>query len=77
MAFGSIVQIPGIGGGVQVVSVLVFTEIYRLPLEAAAGLAVFIWIITFVVIVPVGFVLAFHEGLNWRKLKHLSKDVTL
>ena len=77
MAFGSIVQIPGIGGGVQVVSVLVFTEIYRLPLEAAAGLAVFIWIITFVVVVPVGFVLAFHEGLNWRKLKHLSKDVSL
>jgi uncharacterized protein (TIRG00374 family) len=77
MAFGSVVQIPGIGGGVQVISILVFTEIYRLPLEAAAGLAVFIWIITFVVIVPVGLVFAFHEGLSWRKLRELPKDVSL
>ena len=54
-------------------SVLVFTEIYGLPVEAAAGLAVFIWIITFVVIVPVGFVCAFHEGLNWSKLRRLPQ----
>jgi glycosyltransferase 2 family protein len=77
LAFGSIVQIPGIGGGVQVMSVLVFTEIYHLPVEAAAGLAVFIWIITFVVVVPVGLVCAFHEGLNWSKLRQLPKDVSL
>jgi glycosyltransferase 2 family protein len=77
MAFGSVVQIPGIGGGVQVISILVFTEIYRIPLEAAAGLAVFIWIITFVVIVPVGLACAFHEGLSWRKLRELPKDVSL
>ena len=77
MAFGSIVQIPGIGGGIQVVSILVLTEIYRLPLEAATGVAIFIWIITFVVIVPVGFVCAVHEGLSWTKLKQLPKDVSL
>jgi uncharacterized protein (TIRG00374 family) len=77
MALGSIVQIPGVGGGVQVVAVLVFTEIYHFPVESAAGLAIFIWIITFVVIVPVGFVCAFHEGLTWRKLKQLPKDVSL
>lgn len=77
MAFGSLIQLPGIGGGVQVVSVLVLTEIYKLPLEAAAGVAVFIWIITFVVIVPVGFVCAFQQGLNWSKLRQLPKDVPL
>ena len=77
MAFGSLVQIPGIGGGIQVVSVLVLTEIYRMPVEPAAGLAVFIWFITFVVVVPIGFVCAFHEGLNWSKLRQLPKDVSL
>jgi uncharacterized protein (TIRG00374 family) len=77
MAFGSLVQIPGIGGGVQIVSVLVLTEIYHLPFEAAAGLAIFIWIITFVVVVPVGFVCAFHEGLSWSKLRQLPKDASL
>ncbi|HEX4595043.1 MAG TPA: lysylphosphatidylglycerol synthase transmembrane domain-containing protein [Bryobacteraceae bacterium] len=77
LAFGSIVQLPGIGGGVQVVSVLVLTEIYHLPIEAASAVAVFIWSITFVVVVPVGFVCAFHEGLNWSKLRQLPKDVSL
>lgn len=77
LAFGSLLQIPGIGGGIQVVSVLVLTEIYRLPIESAAGVAVFIWFITFVVIVPVGLLCAFHQGLNWSKIRHLPKDVAL
>ena len=77
VAFGSIVQIPGIGGGIQVASIVVLTEIYGLPLEAASGLAIFIWIITFVVVVPFGLLCAFHEGLNWSKLRHLPQDVPL
>jgi uncharacterized protein (TIRG00374 family) len=77
VAFGSIVQIPGIGGGIQVVSIVVLTEIYNLPLEAATGVAIFIWIITFVVVVPFGLLCAFHQGINWSKLKHLPQDVPL
>jgi hypothetical protein len=77
VAFGSIVQIPGIGGGIQVASIVVLTEIYGLPLEAATGLAIFIWIITFVVVVPFGLLCAFHQGVNWSKLRHLSQDVPL
>ena len=77
LAFGSLLQIPGIGGGIQVVAVIVLTEIYRLPVAAAAGVALFIWIITVVVLIPVGFVCALHEGLSWSKLKQLPKDVSL
>lgn len=77
VAFGSIVQIPGIGGGIQVASIVVLTEIYGLPLEAATGLAIFIWIITFVVVVPFGLLCAFHEGINWSKLRHLPQDVPI
>jgi uncharacterized membrane protein YbhN (UPF0104 family) len=77
VAFGSVVQIPGIGGGIQIVSIVVLTQIYGLSLEAATGLAIFIWIITFVVVVPFGFLCAFHQGINWSKLKHLPQDVPL
>jgi uncharacterized protein (TIRG00374 family) len=77
MAFGSLVQIPGIGGGLQVVAALVLTEIYRLPLETAIGVSIFIWFITFVVIMPVGFVCAIQQGLNWTKLRQLPKDISL
>ena len=75
VAFGSVVQIPGIGGGVQVVSVLVLTEIFKIPLEAATGLAILIWLLSWVIIVPFGLAFAFHEGLNWKKISHITEDV--
>ena len=74
VSFGSVLQIPGIGGGVQVVSALVLTEIFGLPLEAATGMALLIWVLTFVAIVPFGLLFAFHEGINLQKLKHLPEE---
>jgi uncharacterized protein (TIRG00374 family) len=74
MAFGSAVQIPGIGGGMQVTSIIVLTQIYGLSVESATGVALFLWVITVVVVVPVGLLCALHEGLNWSKIKQLSKS---
>jgi uncharacterized protein (TIRG00374 family) len=75
VAFGSVVQIPGVGGGVQVVSVLVLNELFGVSLEVATSVALLVWIITFVVIAPFGMILALHEGLNWRKLKEIEREV--
>jgi uncharacterized membrane protein YbhN (UPF0104 family) len=72
IAFGSIVQIPGVGGGTQIATTVVLTELYGLPLEVSTGIAVLLWIVTFVSVVPVGLGLAAHEGLNWGKLRHLE-----
>ncbi len=77
VAFGSIVQIPGVGGGLQVVAVLVLTELFGIAIEPASSIAVMIWIIIFVVIVPVGLLLAAHEGLSIRKLRQMEKEVSL
>ena len=74
-SFGAVVQIPGIGGGVQVVSVLVLTKIFGLPVELATSMAVLIWLVSFVTVVPFGLVLALHEGLSWRKLRELEREV--
>jgi uncharacterized protein (TIRG00374 family) len=74
VSFGAAVQIPGIGGGVQVVSVLVLTELFGVRLEVATSFALLLWIITFVAVVPFGFGLALKEGLDWRALRRLSKE---
>jgi uncharacterized protein (TIRG00374 family) len=71
-AFGGLVQIPGIGGGVQVASIVAFTQILGLSLEAASGISIFVWAMQAIAIVPVGALCAFYEGLNWSKLKLLS-----
>ena len=59
----------------QVAAVVVLTELFGLPLEAASGFAIALWLVTFVTVVPFGIVLAFREGLNWRKLSHVREEV--
>lgn len=77
LAFGTVVQIPGIGGGMQVVSILVLTELFRVPLEISTSVALVLWFISFVVVVPVGVALALHEGIRWRSLGQLEPEVIL
>ena len=74
VSFGTVVQIPGIGGGMQVVAVLVLTKIFGVSVELATSIAVLLWLITFVVIVPFGLAAALHEGLSWRKLRELERE---
>jgi uncharacterized protein (TIRG00374 family) len=74
VSIGSAIQLPGVGGGMQVASILVLTEFFGLSLEVSTGIALVIWAISFLIIVPVGLVLAFREGLNWRKLTRITEE---
>ena len=74
VSFGSIIQIPGIGGGVQVASVLVLTELFGVKLELATSFALLVWIMSFVVVVPFGLVLAVKEGLDWHSLRQIGRE---
>ena len=74
VSFGGVVQIPGIGGGTQVAAALVLTELFGTKLELAASFAVFLWIITFVAVVPAGLSLALKEGLDWHSLRQLGRE---
>jgi uncharacterized protein (TIRG00374 family) len=77
IAFGAIIQLPGIGGGIQVASVLVLTELFGARLEIATAFAFMIWIITFVAVVPAGLLLALKEGLKWNNLRQIGREVSL
>lgn len=77
VSFGNVVQIPGVGGGIQVACVVVLRELFGVPLELATGVAIMLWFITFVVIVPVGLFLGVREGFNWSRLRELRKGVDL
>ena len=76
ISFGAAVQIPGVGGGIQVVSVLVLTELFGVRLEIASTFAVLIWVFTFVAIVPAGAVMALKEGLDWRSLRRIGREAS-
>ena len=74
VAFGSIVQIPGIGGGMQVASVVILTELFGVDLASATGAAILIWLTMYVFVAPIGVLLAVREGLKWRELRHLDTE---
>jgi uncharacterized membrane protein YbhN (UPF0104 family) len=73
VSFGAVFQLPGIGGGVQVASAVVLTQLFGLTLEEASGFALLFWMVSFVSIVPVGLALAFKEGLRLGALREMGE----
>ncbi|MEO8100190.1 MAG: lysylphosphatidylglycerol synthase transmembrane domain-containing protein [Acidobacteriota bacterium] len=74
VTFANIVQIPGVGGGIQLATVLVLTEMYGVEVEAASGIALVIWAFNFLIAVPIGLVMAFREGIQWRNMRHVGDE---
>ena len=70
---GSAAQLPGVGGGSQLASFLVFTLIFGVDKEPAAVATVVIWLITFVGCCVVGFPLLFREGWSVGELKRMAR----
>jgi len=75
VAFGSVVQIPGVGGGPQIVSVVILTQLFRVSMEVASGVALLLWVVSFVIIVPFGLLLAVHEGIRFSRLTGLGEEM--
>lgn len=75
VSFGSVVQIPGVGGGVQIASILVLTEIFHFPLAASTGIALVAWAVSFAGIMPLGLLFALRQGLSWAQLKSATKEI--
>jgi glycosyltransferase 2 family protein len=65
---GSMLQLPGVGGGTQLATIEVLAKIYNVPNELAVSCGILLWLVTFVAIVPVGLLLARQEQVSLRKL---------
>ncbi len=76
VSFGSAIQIPGIGGGMQIAAIVVLTELFGLSLEVSTGLAFVFWATSFATIVPFGIGLALHEGIQVTGLRQLANEAT-
>lgn len=65
---GSMVQLPGVGGGSQLATISAMDHIFDIPKELAVSCGIMLWLVTFVAVVPAGLLLAHHERLSLRKL---------
>ncbi len=76
---GSLVQLPGVGGGSQLATIAMLEHIFGVPKELAASCGITLWLVTFVAVVPLGLGFAHRERLSLRKLSQesLQKEVDI
>ncbi|HWX37782.1 MAG TPA: lysylphosphatidylglycerol synthase transmembrane domain-containing protein [Candidatus Sulfotelmatobacter sp.] len=70
---GSVLQLPGVGGGAQIASFVALTKIFGVEQEPAAAISVVLWIITFAGSTLGGIPLLIHEGLSMGELRQLAR----
>ncbi len=71
---GSVVQAPGIGGGVQVAAIAALTRVFGVDEEPASVAAIVIWLTTFMLAVPLALVLLARQGLSLKALRRLESE---
>jgi glycosyltransferase 2 family protein len=65
---GSVLQLPGVGGGSQLAVIAMLSGPFGAPPELAASCGVLLWLVTFAAVIPAGLLLMHHERLSLRKL---------
>jgi uncharacterized protein (TIRG00374 family) len=70
---GSMVQLPGVGGGSQLATIGTLQHVFLASHELAASCGILIWLVNFVSIIPVGLILAHRERLSLRRLSDESQ----
>jgi uncharacterized protein (TIRG00374 family) len=66
---GSVLQLPGVGGGSQLAVISVLSSpLFNLRQELAVSAGIMLWLVTFMSVIPAGLVLAHYEHVSLRKL---------
>lgn len=69
---GSLVQLPGVGGGSQLAIISTLQHVFKVPRELALSCGILLWLVTFMTVIPLGLALAHHERLSIRGLSKES-----
>jgi len=71
---GSLVALPGVGGGTQLATIFTLRKVFNAPQELAASCGILMWLVTFASVVPAGLILAHRERLSLRQLSAESEQ---
>lgn len=72
--FGSLVQLPGVGGGSQLATITTLNRIFAVKPELAASCGIMLWLVTFMSVIPLGLLLARNERLSLRQVAEESQQ---
>ncbi|MHB1021979.1 MAG: lysylphosphatidylglycerol synthase transmembrane domain-containing protein [Acidobacteriaceae bacterium] len=70
---GSVVQLPGVGGGSQVGTISALTLLFSIPAELAFSAGIMLWLVTFMSVIPAGLIFAQLEKVSLKKVVQASE----
>lgn len=71
---GSMLQLPGVGGGSQLATIAVLQSGFGINPEAAVSCGILLWAVTFMSVIPAGLLLARREHVSMRAVQEAEKD---
>ena len=66
---GSLLQLPGVGGGSQLATIGMLSAAFGIPHELAVSCGMLIWAVTFMSVIPAGLLLARREQVSLRAVE--------
>jgi hypothetical protein len=70
---GGVIQLPGVGGGAQVVTIWALNKVFGVPIGIAALGGILLWLITSVSVLIPGLLLARSEHVSLTALSEASE----
>jgi uncharacterized protein (TIRG00374 family) len=70
---GSMLQLPGVGGGSQLATIEALDKVFHVPSEVAVSCGILLWLVCFMAVIPVGLLLAHRERISLRKVSEESQ----
>jgi hypothetical protein len=71
---GSMLQLPGVGGGSQLATIEALDKVFHVPSELAVSCGILLWLVTFMAVVPAGLLLAHRERISLREVSEESEQ---
>jgi len=74
---GSLLQLPGVGGGSQLATIGMLSAAFGIPHELAVSCGMLIWAVTFMSVIPSGLLLAHRERISLRAVEKQAETAEL
>jgi len=65
---GGLAQLPAVGGGAQIATILALANVFAVPRELAVSCGILLWLVSFQAVTPVGLMLARRKHLSFRQM---------
>lgn len=66
---GAVIQLPAVGGGMQVLTLFALTNVFGAAAAPAASAALIVWLLSFYAVAPFGVWFAARDGISWRRFE--------